>query len=178
MINLLKEYKTTLFDTEIQLKSKQRKIHLYKKKLLSMPEQEYLLLLQHDEKILNAEIRSLKFIIEYLETGRQPGARRGIERRSAYQKEIISERNTIRFISYDKYSYDESHENEIDSYKSQMAKEIVQGLTERQKEILELHAQKFSCDEIGTLLGITKQTVWETIETCKNKIENEGWVLL
>lgn len=179
MIDLLKEYQASLIFTEDKLKKIQKQIRFYKKqKHLNPTGKEHLLMLQHDERILNASIRTINFTIEWLATGRQPGLMRGIERRAVYQREIKSERNVINFKSYDQYSHDNPSSDEIeDSYKSQIAKEIVSSLTKRQKEILELYAQGFSFEEVGEMLGIKKQTVWETIETCKKKIESEGWVM-
>lgn len=180
MIDLLKEYQASLIFTEDKLRKIQKQIRFYRKqKHLNCTGKEHLLILQHDERILNAALKTINFTIEWLATGRQPGLMRGIERRAVYQREMKSERNIIHFKSYDHYSYDNPSPEEIgeDSYKSQIAKEIVSSLTKRQKEILELYAQGFSFEEVGGMLGITKQTVWETVETCKKKIDSEGWVM-
>lgn len=37
-------------------------------------------------QILSSMIREIEWVIEWLETGRRPGNRRGIERRASYQK--------------------------------------------------------------------------------------------
>ncbi|RNC98252.1 sigma factor-like helix-turn-helix DNA-binding protein [Lysinibacillus halotolerans] len=180
MLDLLKEYQASLIFTEDKLKKVQKQIRFYKKqRYLNPTGKEHLLMLQHDERILNAALRTINFTIEWLATGRQPGLMRGIERRAVYQREMKSERNVIHFKSYDQYSHDNPSSDEIedDTYKSQIAKEIVASLTKRQREILELYSQGFTCEEIGQMLGITKQGVWKTIDACKKKIEGEGWVM-
>ncbi|OAO83493.1 putative prophage LambdaBa01 positive control factor Xpf [Anoxybacillus flavithermus] len=62
MDELLQEYKQTLKQT--------------KKLLEHAPEQ--------DKTIIRQMIADLEFVIEWLTTGRQPGHKRGIERRAAY----------------------------------------------------------------------------------------------
>jgi positive control factor len=42
---------------------------------------------EEDKKIIAGMISDLEFAIEWLETSRMPGNRRGIERRAAYQRE-------------------------------------------------------------------------------------------
>jgi positive control factor len=42
-----------------------------------------------DKKVIAGMIFDLEFAIEWMETGRRPGNRRGIERRAAYQCEKI-----------------------------------------------------------------------------------------
>lgn len=177
MIDLLKEYQASLIFTEDKLREIQKQIRFYKKqKHLNSTGKEHLLMLQHDERILNAALRTINFTIEWLATGRQPGLMRGIERRAVYQREMKSERNIIHFKSYDQYSHDNPSSDEIedDSYKSQIAKEIVASLTERQREILELYAQGFSCEEIGRCWVSQNKVFGKQLKPVKRKSKLKG----
>jgi len=51
-----------------------------------------------DKKLLGSCADSLSYSIEYMETGRQPGSRRGITRRSSSQREIPVDPRNLDFI--------------------------------------------------------------------------------
>lgn len=42
---------------------------------------------EEERKVLSGMISDLEFVLEWLDIGRRPGNRRGIERRAAYQRE-------------------------------------------------------------------------------------------
>ncbi|MEC1943359.1 hypothetical protein [Bacillus velezensis] len=49
----------------------------------------------NDKKIISSMISDIELTLEWLQNGRQPGARRGDDRRDAYQKTILPDPRLI-----------------------------------------------------------------------------------
>ncbi|MED0772644.1 hypothetical protein [Bacillus siamensis] len=49
----------------------------------------------NDKKIISSMISDIEFTLEWLQNGRQPGARRGADRRDAYQRTILADPRLI-----------------------------------------------------------------------------------
>jgi len=62
----------------------------------TMDEMEELLALDKDRELIVGMISSCSYVIEWLETGRRPGNRRGIERRAGYQREVPTDPSRMR----------------------------------------------------------------------------------
>lgn len=112
-------------------------------------------------------VSNLDYAIEWLETGRRPGNKRGVERLAAYQREIPTD-------VIEKYmhptpplevGYTEQEWNH--------AEFILSMLTDRERECFEMYVVgQSSYREIGELLGINHKTVEENVKRAQNKIKS------
>lgn len=140
--------------------------------------------LKEIKKTLSSDISNLNYAIEWMQTARCPGSTRGIEHRSAYERNVKFNGEWIKHQSYqdhdkEELSEDILKENEINQrQKRKFAKSILSTLTDRQKEVIELVANGHSQPEIALLLGVSQQAVSQTIQRCLNKIKDEGWIML
>lgn len=179
MIELLQEYEKTLLQTRKSLNQKMSTANKYEafKEKLSPAGIDYLGILRSDIKILNAAIRDITFTIEWIATGGNPERRRGIERRTVYEKEILMDPLANgKFQISDSYNLSEDNDSDLKSlYKSDLVNDITSTFTARQKEIFELHAKKYTETEIAELLGTSQQYISKTIIRCREKIKEEGW---
>lgn len=135
--------------------------------------------------IIRSWISNISYAIEWIQSGRQPGTRRGIERRSAYEREIPFEPYWIQRQKEDSefgmYESLVSENEEVaainQELKEQTVSSLTSSLTGRQKEILELAGNGFSHDEIAKMLKVHKGTVSQTLNRVKEKIGDEGWFM-
>lgn len=116
-----------------------------------------------------ALIANCDYAIAWLETGRRPGNKRGVERLAAYQREIPIE-------LMDKYAAPAEPcriQTHILRYQELLHMEyILSMLTDRERECYEMHVGgQRSTREIGELLGINHKTVHENIKRAENKIK-------
>jgi positive control factor len=128
-----------------------------------------------DKTLLNGMIRDLQYAIEWMETGRQPGNKRGVERLAAYQRErpfdpLLMQRF---FRSQDEtYTWDEAeYENVISSAEQEMIEDALSVLTAKEKEVYLLsrgHCVSYS--QIANYLCISSSSVQTMIERAEKKI--------
>lgn len=182
LIQLLQEYEKTLIHTNKQLNEKKRikaKYDSFKGKL-SPSGMEYLEILNHDIKILNAAARDIAYTIEWIAIGGNPARHRGVERRTVYEKEILmNPLANSKFQMSDRYNLNDTNDSSLEAiYKSDLADDLTKSFTARQKEIFELHAQKYTEVEIAQLLGTSQQYISKTIIRCREKVKEEGWIMI
>lgn len=176
---LIQEYKQTARETRQRLDEVNRILKPLQrdKRDLRKHELELLHQLEQDKKILNAALSSLVFSIKWMKTGRMPGAQRGIERRSAYEREVAVDPY---WIQLKKESSMDVFECEIDEeqeeFKVQLSRDITKKLTKTEREVLELRAKEFSIRETASMLNIPKSTVNDILKRTQNKI-NEEWMI-
>ncbi|WP_421663618.1 sigma factor-like helix-turn-helix DNA-binding protein [Lysinibacillus telephonicus] len=184
MIDLLNEYKRTLKKTKQDLKIKE--------KLYNEPNYQFAcennlefyyklndpFLLHQDIAILRAEIRDLEFIINWIEKGRMPGLRRGIERRSVYQKEVLCDPETIKQNNIeqhqDMYFTNETTDNETITYLECLTKEKLSILTEKEKDIYLMAINGLTAKEIAEYMDMKYNTVYKIIERCYEKVKKDN----
>lgn len=121
---------------------------------------------ESDEKAhIAAMVRDCDYIIQWLETGRRPGNKRGVERLAAYQREIPME-------LMERYAQPQRLEiGEYDEWQYQKAEYILSMLTDRERECYELNiGGLYSEREIARMLGITGPAVHDNLKRAKNKI--------
>lgn len=191
MKDLLKEYNKTRRETIKRLNDLEEKlqyiIRVKPKKSNSKiedPSTEEIELLQEIE-IVRDMLSSINYVIQWLRTGSQPNRKRGVERRSAYEREISFENYWIQRKkderTIDTYLIIENEEEEISTeefnQKARVIKDITRNLTDRQQTMLTLVANGYSHSEIADLLSVSKGTVDVTIARTRSKIENEGWFM-
>lgn len=154
MYDLLQEYKQTLKHT---------------KKLFKHASDE-------DKKIIRGIISDLEFAIEWMETGRRPGNRRGIERRAAYQREKLFDPLLMQKYfrsSEPTYEWDDHNkESVITSWDRERIEDALSVLTEREREVyLMSRGYCLTLSEIANYLCISSSSVQTMIERAEKKIK-------
>jgi RNA polymerase sigma-70 factor (ECF subfamily) len=137
----------------------------------TMEEMEQLLALDHDRKLVMDMIASCSYVIEWLETGRRPGNRRGIERRAGYQREIPMDPSRLPAVS-DRGAEPSSAGgmNEAARFRLEGA---LRGLTERERSCYTLaHGESFSFAEIAAMLNISKSSVGTYMVRAQRKVDD------
>jgi positive control factor len=128
-----------------------------------------------DKRLLKSMIRDLQYAIEWMETGRQPGNKRGVERLAAYQRErpfdpLLMQRF---FRSQDEtYSWDDAeNESVISSAEQEMIEDALSVLTAKEKEVyLMSRGHCLSYSQIANYLCISSSSVQTMIERSEKKI--------
>lgn len=115
--------------------------------------------LERDRRNVIGMISNCSYAIDWLETGRRPGNRRGMERRARYQREVPID--PFRLACRLSLS-DESVPVEEQSKLSRRLRieEALRGLTDRERDCYGLaHGEGYSYAEIAVLLDISKSSV-------------------
>ncbi|UXH44445.1 Fis family transcriptional regulator [Rossellomorea vietnamensis] len=128
-----------------------------------------------DKSLLNGMIRDLQYSIEWMETGRQPGKTRGVERLAAYQRErpfdpLLMQRF---FRSQEEtYAWEEAeNESVISSAEQEMIDDALSVLTTKEKEVyLMSRGHCLSYSQIANYLCISSSSVQTMIERSEKKI--------
>jgi RNA polymerase sigma-70 factor (ECF subfamily) len=131
---------------------------------------------EKDKKIIAGIISDLEYALEWMTTGRRPGLRRGIERRSAYQRERpfdpVLMQTYFRSLEATNYSWDNHHhEDGISTWDYERIEDALSILSDREKEIyLMSRGYCLPYSEIASLLGLKKATVQNNIKRAEKKI--------
>ncbi|RNB72162.1 sigma factor-like helix-turn-helix DNA-binding protein [Brevibacillus panacihumi] len=121
-----------------------------------------------DRQLLGEMLGESEWIIEWLETGRMPGNRRGIERRAAYQREKLVD--PLRMQAFAARSTAGSPSN-LTEWELNQIEDALCVLSERERECYVLaHGQGFSHEYIADLLRISKGSVDSYIARAQEKI--------
>ncbi|THF78030.1 sigma factor-like helix-turn-helix DNA-binding protein [Cohnella fermenti] len=125
----------------------------------TMEQIEAVLALESDRKTIVEMISSCSYIIEWLETGRRPGNRRGVERLASYQREIPTDPARLPAgESRDEYDLGEA-EPEAADIRSRRLESAMRGLSERERDCFSLaRGNGRSLSEIAELLQISKSS--------------------
>lgn len=138
-------------------------------------------MIKRDISIVNAMISDLKFAIDWMETGRQPGTYRGAERQSAYKRDIPFDNDVISIIvggDVDDYAKDNQADREENELKEDLVRDIQKCLTQKQIEVFAMLANGMTQAEIAKLLGTSRQAVHDTIKRGRRSIKEEGWIMV
>ncbi|MDY8165811.1 sigma-70 family RNA polymerase sigma factor [Bacillus thuringiensis] len=131
---------------------------------------------EKDISIINEMISDINYALEWMRTAKQPGLRRPIERRAAYQKEKTVDtllmqryfRSTETLYEWD----DKPIENSISHWDRIKLEDALSTLTEREKEIYMMSKGNcFSMEKIAKILKVTKSTVQTTLKRADEKIK-------
>lgn len=129
-----------------------------------------------DEDIIKGIISDLEYIIEWMSTGRRPGNKRGIERRSAYQRErpidpLIMQRY-FRSTEEIQYEWDDHLQEDAVSYSDECRiNQALSVLTEKEKEVyLMSRGHCLTYSQIARILCVSRSTVQTMIERAENKL--------
>lgn len=131
---------------------------------------------EEERKILSGMASDLEYALEWMQTGRRPGNRRGIERRAAYQRERLFDPLLMQryFRSADDSIYEwDNHrpEHVISKWEKIQIEKALLVVTKREREIY-LMSRGFclSYGEIANHLSISRSTVQTMIERAEKKI--------
>lgn len=121
---------------------------------------------------LNSMESDLKYIIEWLRSGRRPGNRRGIERRAAYQKERPIDPILIqKYYYYNPFTIT-NEKPKVSDWDYQRIQDALSVLTDREKEIyLMSRAGGLSYEQIARILVVSKSTIQDSIERSEQKMK-------
>ncbi|KMN57349.1 MULTISPECIES: sigma-70 family RNA polymerase sigma factor [Bacillus] len=163
MQDLIIEYKSALKD----VKKMYRQLSAVADSLLTAEQ-------KSDKKIIGGMINDLEYTIEWLQNGRQPGARRGADRRDVYKRTILSDPRLIDALP-EEYAIVQEAEGDVSDWDKERIADALSVLTEREKDIFMMHAvQNMSFEEIAALLNIKKGTVQKNIERSRLKMKNRA----
>jgi positive control factor len=156
MQDLIREYKKTI-------KQLRRKLQAYTEQAEHSNSD------AEDMKLLRGMIRDLQWSLEWMQTGRQPESRRGIERRAAYQRE-----RPIDPIHFQRYAYRQAFQREegvVSNEEMQKVEEALRVLTPLEREVYVMsRGRGISYAEIAGYLGMKWTTVACKIERAERKM--------
>ncbi|WP_242136632.1 sigma factor-like helix-turn-helix DNA-binding protein [Bacillus cereus group sp. BfR-BA-01360] len=128
-----------------------------------------------DVKVIKEMISDIEYALEWMRTAKQPGAKRGIERRAAYERETACDpllmqryfRSTPTKYEWDK----EEKENVISEWERIMLDDALSTLSESEREIyIMFKGYCFSMGEISILMNKSKSTVQTVLRRADEKI--------
>lgn len=127
---------------------------------------------EEDIKLINSMIDSMTFSIDWLETGRQPGTYRGMDKQRQYQRQFFESVETIPDI-IDQLDIDINDRHiEIDTDQKIMLTDLFVSMSHRERECFILHCgHGMSMGRIATKIGVSKATVQSYINRARKKVE-------
>ena len=163
MDKLLDEYKNTLKNTRKEIRQVRANSSHY------ADADSYL-------QFLNWAVTNLQFIINHLDPKPK---KRDIKKNTLDEITLTVDNNDPMLSAYDKYSHDAEDEEQIAlaRYKKKFVRELLQSLTKRQRDILDLSSRGFTHKEISGMLGCTRENITITLKTIHLKVKNEGWFM-
>ncbi|ANS73702.1 hypothetical protein AWM70_03205 [Paenibacillus yonginensis] len=121
-----------------------------------------------DYKMLGEMISDCRYVLEWLNSGRRPGNRRGIERRAAYQREQLMDPIKMQiFVSPPAAG---SSSRITDSERDRLEQALAL-LSSREQECYTLaHGCCYSLSEIADMLGISKSSAALYVRRAQKKV--------
>ncbi|WP_035295981.1 sigma factor-like helix-turn-helix DNA-binding protein [Brevibacillus thermoruber] len=121
-----------------------------------------------ERQFLSEMIGDVEYVIEWLETGRRPGNRRGIERQAAYQRERLMD--PIRMQAFVARSTAGSPAN-LTEWQRHQIEDALCVLSEREKECYVMaYGECFSHSEIAEMLNLSVSSVETYLKRANLKI--------
>ena len=123
-----------------------------------------------NRKIFSAMINDLEYVVKWLSTGRQPEAKRAIDRRSVYQRTVFASPEVLEALANDYKIVKESPRIVSDEDK-RLIEDVLSALTEKEREIyITVVGHNLSFSKCAALHGIAKGSVQKHIERARKKI--------
>lgn len=121
-----------------------------------------------EKKLLSGMLSDCRFALEWLDTGRPPGNRRGIERRACYQREKLTDPASIQVYA-DNRIY--SQPALLTNRQRARLEFVLSRLSIRERDCYVLaYGECFSYSQIAAMLQITKGSVGQYILRAQKKI--------
>lgn len=121
----------------------------------------------------NAMASHADFVVQWLETGRQPGNMRGIERRSVYELTTLVDPTNDKdpSLSYNPFDEPKNKTDEERKKEALLVENILLNLSNREREIFVMRYERLmKRREIAEELGITVGTVAQTLKRAEEKL--------
>ncbi|UOQ43369.1 sigma-70 family RNA polymerase sigma factor [Halobacillus salinarum] len=164
MLDLLYEYKQTLRNTKRQLQE-----------LIGIPEEQKTMQQISDIKTYRNITNDLKYVTEWLENGRTPGAKRGYDRREAYKRLSYTNNEVLDFLNYHVADQAAEDSDPINDWDKERIDDALSELTTTEKDVFLMHvAELFSFEEIAALMNVKKGTVQKHYERGLKKIRKRA----
>jgi positive control factor len=132
-----------------------------------------------DKKLLGGMASDLEYAIQWMQTGRKPGNKRGIERRAAYEREkpfdpLLMQRY-FRSMDDNSYTWDtHKQEDTVSVWDRERIDDALSVLTAREKEIyLMKRGQCLTYEQIATYYSISRGSVQDSIKRSEKKIKKQ-----
>lgn len=124
-----------------------------------------------ERRIVGDMIGDCEYSLQWMQTGRRPGNRRGIERRAAYQREKLMD--PILMQSFMQSSTGGSPANLSEDQRARIG-QVLEGLTKRERECYMMaHGECFSLAQIAEMIGLSKGTVYTYVLRAQKKITDK-----
>ncbi|CAI6069191.1 sigma factor-like helix-turn-helix DNA-binding protein [Cohnella sp. JJ-181] len=131
--------------------------------------------LDRQRRLVIDMIAGCSHIIEWLETGRMPGTRRGIERRAGYQREAPTDPSLLAAVLEGRgaVAIKQPVEKDKPDAANLALQRALRGLTEREKDCFRLsQAEGFTLAEVAEMLRISKSSAGTYLLRARRKIES------
>ncbi|MGR6896980.1 sigma factor-like helix-turn-helix DNA-binding protein [Rummeliibacillus sp. BSL5] len=126
-----------------------------------------------DETQINSMIESMTFAIDWMETGRNPDAYRGVDKRSIYQKQFFESIDVIPDITDQLYDINSKQLYMSQDEKKRLAK-IFASWSHKERICYVKHVvEQKSFQQIANELKLSKSTVQTNINRAKSKVFKE-----
>ncbi|AGR47612.1 RNA polymerase sigma factor [Brevibacillus phage Davies] len=123
-----------------------------------------------ERRYLSEMISDVEYVIEWLETGRRPESKRGIERRAAYEREKPVDPLRMQAFVYRGTAGSPCN---LTEWEKEQLEDALCCLSPREKECYILtHGEGFSFEETAKFLCISKSSVQTLVTRAQNKIAN------
>lgn len=124
-----------------------------------------------ERQIISEMIGDVEFVIEWLETGRRPGNRRGVERLAAYQRE--KPMDPVRMQAFVTNSTAGSPAN-LTEWQRQQIEEALSTLTPKERDCYVMaHGDGLPHSDIARMLNISRGNVSTYISRAQKKISEQ-----
>ncbi|MGG1556244.1 sigma factor-like helix-turn-helix DNA-binding protein [Paenibacillus ferrarius] len=125
---------------------------------------------QEDQKLLAEMISDCEYVVHWLRTGRAPGNRRGVERRSVYELTKVWDPSWFESFTGVPIA---SAERELTAQEEFGLHDAMAALSERERQCYILHIGfEFSWEQVARELNITIRTVRTHYQRAEQKIEH------
>ncbi|MDF1510581.1 sigma-70 family RNA polymerase sigma factor [Robertmurraya sp. DFI.2.37] len=122
---------------------------------------------KEDYKIVSEMISDMQYALDWMKKGRRPGNRRGIDRRSVYQRTSLMDMDIFPEINLQQPKRILSDEEKLKIV------DVLMELSARERQCYLMHmAQGKSYAQISAILEISRRTVQQYVERAKKKVKN------
>jgi RNA polymerase sigma factor (sigma-70 family) len=125
--------------------------------------------LEAERSVVSGMISDLEYCIEWMKTGRRPGNRRGVERHSYEQREVLKDSRW-----WNAYSRSQQGQRTLSDEELQMLDDLLGCLTKEQYEVFTMiRGRCFTYDECARELGMPKSTVQYHLERAEERLREK-----
>lgn len=131
-----------------------------------------------DLKIISGMISDIRYALEWMRTAKQPDIKRGIERRSAYQRnKSVNPLLMQRYLRSTETLYewdDKPKESVISEWERIKLEDALSTLTENEREVyMMFKGNCLSMDKISKILNVSKGTIQKSLQRSEIKIAKQ-----